>query len=69
MPHPWPVMPSSLSLNILDSNAKGPTHGGDTSFQARGNLRFSAFGEYPALHGESFVMVVHLEAINICFLL
>ncbi|KAG5031873.1 hypothetical protein JHK85_015855 [Glycine max] len=51
MPHPWPVMPSSLSLNILDSNAKGPTHGGDTSFQARGNLRFSAFGEYPALHG------------------
>ncbi|KAG5067099.1 hypothetical protein AAZX31_04G183300 [Glycine max] len=51
MPHPWPVMPSSLSLSILDSNTKGPAHGGDTTYKARGNLRYSAFGEYPALHG------------------
>ncbi|XP_020205134.1 auxin response factor 2A [Cajanus cajan] len=50
VPHPWPVMPSNLSLNILDSNTKGPAHGGDTTYQARGNLRYSAFGEYAALH-------------------
>lgn len=51
MPHSWPVMPSNLSLNILDSNTKGPAHGSDTTFQARGNFRYSAFGEYPVLHG------------------
>ncbi|KAK7316859.1 hypothetical protein RJT34_00617 [Clitoria ternatea] len=47
--HPWPVIPSSLSLNILDSNAKGSSLGGD--YQTRGNLRYSEFGEYPSLHG------------------
>ncbi|XP_047156366.1 auxin response factor 2A-like isoform X1 [Vigna umbellata] len=50
MPQPWPVMPSSLSLNILDSNTKVPAHGGDPTYQARVNLRYSAFGEYPSLH-------------------
>ncbi|XP_061347394.1 auxin response factor 2A-like [Gastrolobium bilobum] len=50
--HPWPVMPSnSLSLNLLDSNTKCSVIGGDTAYQARGNLRYSAFGEYPVLHG------------------
>ncbi|KAK7399279.1 hypothetical protein VNO78_10459 [Psophocarpus tetragonolobus] len=49
---PWPVVPSSLSLNLLDSNTKGSAQGGDTTYQVRGNLRFSsAFGEYPVLHG------------------
>ncbi|KAL2347099.1 hypothetical protein Fmac_001099 [Flemingia macrophylla] len=59
VPHPWPVMPSSLSLNILDSNAKGPSHGGDTIYQSRGNLRYSAFGEYAALHGHNKVEHSH----------
>ncbi|OIV97014.1 hypothetical protein TanjilG_03588 [Lupinus angustifolius] len=36
--HPWPVMPSSLSLNFLDSNSKGSALV-DTTYQARGNLR------------------------------
>ena len=49
--HPWSVMPSSLSLNLLDSNAKGSPCGGETPYQARGNLRYSAFGEYPVFHG------------------
>ncbi|RDX78217.1 Auxin response factor 2, partial [Mucuna pruriens] len=48
----WPVVPSSLSLNFLDSNTKGSAQGGDTTYQVRGNLRYSsAFGEYPVLHG------------------
>ncbi|KAE9608607.1 putative transcription factor ARF family [Lupinus albus] len=42
--HPWPVLPSSLSLNILDSNSKGSAHV-DTTYQARGNLRCGIFGE------------------------
>ncbi|KAG2410715.1 Auxin response factor [Vigna angularis] len=46
---PWPVVPSSLSLNLLDSNTKVSAQGGD---QVRGNLRFSsAFGDYTVLHG------------------
>ncbi|KAJ1411886.1 UVR domain [Sesbania bispinosa] len=48
---PWPVMPSSLSLNLLDSNTKGSALGGDTTYQVQGNLRYSAFGEYSLLHG------------------
>ncbi|KAG5014415.1 hypothetical protein JHK85_020551 [Glycine max] len=49
---PWPGVPSSLSLNLLDSNLKGSAQGGDTAYQVRGNLRYSsAFGEYPVLHG------------------
>ncbi|XP_027357469.1 auxin response factor 2A-like [Abrus precatorius] len=47
----WTVMSSGLCLNILDPNTKGSAHGGDTTYQARGNLKYSAFGEYPALHG------------------
>ncbi|XP_061372331.1 auxin response factor 2B-like [Gastrolobium bilobum] len=48
---PWPVMPPSLPLNLLDSNIKGSAQGSDTTYQVRGNLRYSAFGEYPVLHG------------------
>ncbi|CAL0319805.1 unnamed protein product [Lupinus luteus] len=47
--HPWPEMPSSLSLNLLDSNSKGSAHV-DTAYQARGNLRLSTFDEYPVFH-------------------
>ncbi|XP_020233544.1 auxin response factor 2B [Cajanus cajan] len=48
----WPVVPSSLSLSILDGNVKGSAQGVDTTYQVRGNLRYgSAFGDYPVLHG------------------
>ncbi|TKY60535.1 Auxin response factor 2 [Spatholobus suberectus] len=47
---PWSVVPSGLSLNLLDSNTKGSAHGGDITY--RGNLRYSsAFGDYAVLHG------------------
>lgn len=46
----WPAMPSSLSLNLLE-NTKGSAQGGDTTYQVRGNMRYSAFGEYSVLHG------------------
>lgn len=48
--HTWHVTPSGLSLNLLD-NTKGSAHGGDTAYQARGSSRYTAFGEYPMLHG------------------
>ncbi|QCD84958.1 auxin response factor 2B [Vigna unguiculata] len=47
---PWPVVPSSLSLNLLDSNTKGSAHVGDTTSQVRGRFG-SAFGDYTVLHG------------------
>lgn len=52
VPSPWPVVPSGLSLNLLDSNTKGSAQGGDTIYQLRGNLRYSgAFADYAVLHG------------------
>ncbi|XP_015955707.1 auxin response factor 2B [Arachis duranensis] len=48
---PWSVIPSSLSLNLLEPNAKVSAQGGDAAYQIRGNLRYGAFGEYPVLHG------------------
>lgn len=48
---PWPVVPSGLSLNLLDSNMKGSVNGGDVTYQAPGNVRYGAFGDYPVLHG------------------
>ncbi|KAJ7957179.1 Auxin response factor [Quillaja saponaria] len=45
----WSLMPSSLSLNLLDSNLKGSAQGGDMPYQARGRLRYG--GEYPVFHG------------------
>ncbi|OIW18263.1 hypothetical protein TanjilG_20318 [Lupinus angustifolius] len=54
MGSPWSAMPSSLSLNLLNSNAKG-VQGGDTTNKVQGNLRHSAFGEYAMLqHGYKF---------------
>ncbi|CAL0306724.1 unnamed protein product [Lupinus luteus] len=50
MGSPWSMMmPSSLSLNPMNSNVKG-VHGGDSTNQVQGNLRRSAFSEYHALH-------------------
>ncbi|KAJ7945633.1 Auxin response factor [Quillaja saponaria] len=48
---PWSLMPSSLSLNLLDSNRKGSAQGGDVPYQARGNVRYGVLGEYPVFHG------------------
>lgn len=48
----WPIMPSSgLSLNLMDSTMNGFAQGGDTTFQVRGNSRYSAFGDYSVLQG------------------
>lgn len=49
--HPWHATPSGLSLNLMDNNTKGTAHGGDKTYQARGNLRYSTFGEYLVLQG------------------
>ncbi|OIW19933.1 hypothetical protein TanjilG_30847 [Lupinus angustifolius] len=56
--HPWPVMPGSLSLKLMDSNLKESANV-DTTYQVRGNLSYSAYGEYPMFcHGHK---VEHLH--------
>ncbi|XP_022770961.1 auxin response factor 2A-like [Durio zibethinus] len=45
----WSLMPSGLSLKFADTNAKPPVQGSDVPYQARGNGRFSGFGDYPIL--------------------
>ncbi|CAL0325260.1 unnamed protein product [Lupinus luteus] len=52
MGSPWSAVPSSLSLDLMNSNTKGPAQGGDLPYQVRGNLRSSAFGEYPVYGGQ-----------------
>lgn len=48
----WPVMPPGLSLSFLHSNMKGSAQGSDNAtYQAQGNMRYSAFGDYSVLHG------------------
>ncbi|GAV60181.1 AUX_IAA domain-containing protein/B3 domain-containing protein/Auxin_resp domain-containing protein [Cephalotus follicularis] len=50
---PWPLMSSSsLSLKLVESNLKVPIQGGDTPYQARGNVRYSGFNEYPMPNGQ-----------------
>ncbi|KAF1867709.1 hypothetical protein Lal_00050142 [Lupinus albus] len=49
MGSPWSVIPSSLSLNLVNSNAKG-VQGCDRTYPAQRYSRHSAFGEYPVLH-------------------
>ena len=46
----WPIMPSGLSLNLMDSSVKVAAQG-DVTYQARGNVRYISFGDYPVLHG------------------
>ncbi|KAI4343553.1 hypothetical protein L6164_010889 [Bauhinia variegata] len=48
---PWPVIPSSLSLNLLDSNVKSSAQGGDITYQGRGTVRYGALRDYTVLHG------------------
>ncbi|XWS47752.1 hypothetical protein CRYUN_Cryun13aG0011600 [Craigia yunnanensis] len=47
----WSLLPSGLSLKLADTNAKPPLQGSDVPYQARGNGRFSGFGDYPILQG------------------
>uniref|UniRef100_A0A2N9FC85 Auxin response factor n=1 Tax=Fagus sylvatica TaxID=28930 RepID=A0A2N9FC85_FAGSY len=47
---PWSLMPSSLSLNLSDSNLKRPVQGVDGAYQAQGNARYGGLAEYPMLH-------------------
>ncbi|XVF11428.1 hypothetical protein REPUB_Repub08aG0026600 [Reevesia pubescens] len=47
----WSLMPSSLSLKLADNNAKLTVRTSDVLYHARGNGRFSGFGDYPILHG------------------
>ncbi|XP_022739082.1 auxin response factor 2A-like [Durio zibethinus] len=44
------LIPSGLSLKLADTNSKLPVQGSDVS-HARGNGRFSGFGDYPILQG------------------
>lgn len=48
---PWSLMSSGLSLKLSESNTKVPVQGRDLPYQARGNIRCSAFSEYPVLNG------------------
>ncbi|KAF2311534.1 hypothetical protein GH714_024615 [Hevea brasiliensis] len=50
-PSPWSLMSSGLSLKLSESNSKVPVKGCDISFEARGNVKCSAFNEYPKLNG------------------
>ncbi|KAJ9140100.1 hypothetical protein P3X46_030783 [Hevea brasiliensis] len=51
LPSPWSLMSSGLSLKLSESNSKVPVKGCDISFEARGNVKCSAFNEYPKLNG------------------
>ncbi|KAG7951326.1 hypothetical protein I3843_12G001800 [Carya illinoinensis] len=46
----WSLMPSNLSLNLSDTNLKGPVQGGDVAYQAPGNARHDAITEYSMIH-------------------
>nr|WAK98323.1 ARF2 protein [Paeonia lactiflora] len=48
---PWSIMPSGLSLNLLEPSMKVPTQGGDMPYQARGNVGYGGFSEYSLIHG------------------
>ncbi|MBA0685539.1 hypothetical protein Goari_013195, partial [Gossypium aridum] len=47
----WSLLPSGLSLKLSDSSTDPPLQGSDVPYQARGNGRFSGFGDYPILEG------------------
>lgn len=48
--NPWSLTPSNLSLNLSDTNLKGPLQGGDGAYQVQGNVRYGASSEYSMLH-------------------
>ncbi|KDP22546.1 hypothetical protein JCGZ_26377 [Jatropha curcas] len=47
---PWPLMSSGLSQKLSESNTKATLQGRDLPYQIRGNMRCSAFSEYPMLN-------------------
>lgn len=47
----WSIMPSGLSLNLLEPSMKVPVHGGDIPYQARGNVGYGGYNEFSLLHG------------------
>ncbi|KAH6829425.1 auxin response factor 2 [Perilla frutescens var. hirtella] len=42
----WSLMPSGLSLNLMDSSTKNHMQGADASYMARGDGRHGAFGDF-----------------------
>lgn len=46
----WSVLPSGLSLNLVDSSQKGHIRAGDLSYQVRGNATFNGFGDHSISH-------------------
>ncbi|KAL8478371.1 hypothetical protein ACS0TY_030328 [Phlomoides rotata] len=42
----WSLKPPGLSLNIMDSSFRSHVQGADTSYQARGDVRYGAFGGF-----------------------
>ena len=48
----WSVMPSGLSLNLLNSSRKDPVHGSDVPCQARDNRYYGGVNEYSLLSGQ-----------------
>ncbi|KAK4410707.1 Auxin response factor 2A [Sesamum angolense] len=42
----WSIMPSGLSLNLMDSGLKNHVRGTDTSYQTHGDARYDVFGEF-----------------------
>ncbi|XP_057474375.1 auxin response factor 2B-like [Actinidia eriantha] len=48
----WSVMPSGLSLNLLNSSRKDPVHGSDVPYQTRDNRYYGGFNEYSLLSGQ-----------------
>ncbi|KAI8544084.1 hypothetical protein RHMOL_Rhmol08G0268100 [Rhododendron molle] len=47
----WSVMPSGLSLNLLESTMKAPVQGNTTPYQPR-DTRYGGFGEFSMLNGQ-----------------
>lgn len=47
----WSVMPSGLSLNLLESTMKAPVQGSNVPYQTQDN-RYGSFGEYSMLTGQ-----------------
>lgn len=46
----WSVLPSGLSLNLVDSSQKGHIQAGDLPYQVRGNVTFNGFGDHSMTH-------------------
>lgn len=47
----WSLMPSGLSLNLMDSSTKTYGQGNDTSYQSRGDARYNGYKEYCLISG------------------